>query len=254
MRGLPGKPVVVAGGATGIGAETSRRLAHEGAYVLVGDINIAGAEATAKGIRDAGGVAEPFRFDISVEADCEALIAAAVERWGTIGALFNCAADLSQQNLGRDSDAVDVPMEVWWRTLTVNLTGYLFTIRHAVPRMLENEAGSIVNMTSGVVQGLPRFVAYGSAKSGVIALTRHVAERWGREGVRCNAVDPGITLTENQLEMVSDEERAVVLQAARSDRFGEPDEQAAVVSFLLSDEARWVNGQTWVSASSHGAP
>ena len=79
----------------------------------------------------------------------------------------------------------------------------------------------------------------------MIALSRHIAARWGKEGVRSNAIDPGMTLTQNQLEMVTDEERALIMQAVRAPRFGEPEEIAAMVAFLLSDEAAWINGQTY---------
>lgn len=253
MKGLNEKVIVVAGGASGIGAATAQRLGNEGARVLVGDIRIAGAEQTAAAIVAAGGMAEPFEFDISDEPSCAALIARAKKQWGAVHGLFNVAADLSKENLGRDTDVVTVPLDVLERTLRVDLMGYFFTARHAIPAMLEAGGGSIVHTTSGVVLGLNYFCAYGAAKGGVIALSRHIARRWGKEGVRSNAIDPGVTLTDNQLEMVSDEDRARMLPAVRSPRFGEPHEIAAMVAFLLSDEAPWINGQTYPVSSSEGA-
>ena len=253
MKGLQDKVVVVAGGATGIGAATAKRLGEEGARVVVGDINAAGAQATADEIVAADGVAVPFAFDLAEEASCGALVAEAVGRWGTLNGLFNCAADLSKDNLGRDTDVVTTPLDVVERTLRVNLVGYFLTARHAIPAMLEAGGGSIVNMTSAVVLGQPVFGAYGMAKGGVIALSRHIATRWGKEGIRCNALDPGITLTDNQLTMVSGEKREQALRSVRAPRFGEPWEIAAMVAFLLSDEAPWINGQTYAASSSEGA-
>lgn len=245
MRGLEDKVVIVAGGATGIGAATARRLGEEGAKVVVGDIDADGAARTATAIIEAGGSAEPVGFDLGDEESCKALIDTARQRFSAVHGLYNVGADLSTGNLGRDSDVVSVPNEVLRRTLDVNLLGYVFTSRYAIPEMLAAGGGSIVHTTSGVVLGLPKFCAYGMSKNAVIALSRHIAARWGKEGIRSNAIDPGITLTQNQKDMVTDEERAMILQTVSSDHFGEPEEVAAAVVFLLSSEARWVNGQTY---------
>jgi NAD(P)-dependent dehydrogenase (short-subunit alcohol dehydrogenase family) len=253
MRGLSDKAIVVAGGATGIGAATAKRLGAEGARVLIGDINVDGAEATATEIVDARGIAEVVAFDMADKDACRALVEAAVASWGRLDGLYNCAADLSHATLGRDTDVLEVPVEVWERTLRVNLTGYFLTARYAIPHLLEGGGGAIVNTTSGVVRGNRRFAAYAAAKNGVVALTRHIAERWGREGVRCNAIDPGMVLTGNSLEMVSDEERNAMRKIARSPRLGEPGDIAAMVAFLLSDDALWINGQTYVASSHAGA-
>ncbi|KUH67474.1 hypothetical protein AU184_26350 [Mycolicibacterium novocastrense] len=253
MKGLQGKVVVVAGGATGIGAAAAARLGSEGARVLVGDINLAGAQQTAGGIVEAGGEAEPFEFDISDEGACHDLITAAHERWGAVHGLYNVAADLSENTLGRDADIVAVPTEVFTRTLAVNLMGFFYTSRAAIPLMLEGGGGSIVHTTSGVVLGNQRFVAYGASKGGIIAMSRHIATRYGKDGIRSNAIDPGITLTGNQLAMVTEEERADRLRFTKAARFGQPDEIAAMVAFLLSDEAPWINGQTYAVSSQDGA-
>lgn len=253
MEGMREKVIIVAGGATGLGAATARRLGREGCRVLVGDRNAEGAEATAGAIVAAGGTAESFVFDISVESACHDLVEAAKSHWGAVNGLFNVAADLSRENLGRDTDVVTLPVEVLRHTLDVNLIGYFFTCRHAIPAMLETGGGSIVNTTSGVVLGQPMFAAYGAAKGGVLALSRHVAARWGKEGIRSNTIDPGITLTENQRDMVPEEIRRSILPTVRATRFGDPEEIAAMVAFLMSDEAPWINGQTYAVSSMDGA-
>lgn len=244
MNGLKDKIVVIAGGATGIGQAAAKRLGSEGAKVLVGDLNESGAKQTAAEITDAGGVAESFAFDISDEAGCRDLIAAAKGHWGAVHGLYNAAADLSPQTLGRDSTVVDIPIEVLRRTLDVNLIGYFFTSRYAIPAMIESGGGSVVHTTSGTTAGHWEFPAYAAAKNAVIALSRHIAVAYGKQGVRSNAIDPGITMTQNQRDSVTDEEREMLLGMVRANRYGEPEEIAAVVAFLISEEAPWINGQT----------
>lgn len=237
---------MLAGSAGGIGAEAARRLAGEGARVVLGDINADGAEAVAAEIRNAGGEAHAVTFDIADEASCAALIAAAVERYGGVDGLFNVAAELSARNFDRDTDLLDVPLEVWRRTLDVNLTGYLLTTRAALPYLLERGGGAIVNTISGLVlNGDPRRPAYGASKGGVVALTRHVASRWGKEGIRCNAVAPGMTLTDQALRAIAPEERGRIEAMVRSKRLGHPRDIAAMATFLLSDDGEWVNGQIY---------
>lgn len=244
MRGLRDKVVIVAGGASGIGAATARRLVEEGARVVVGDINPARAKETAEGLRASGGQAVAHEFDIADEQSCAGLIEAAVQAFGGIDGLFNVAADLSADTLGRDEDLLSVPVEVWQRSLAVNLTGYFYTARHAVPKLLERGGGAIVNTISGLVlNGDPRRVSYGASKSGLLALSKHIATRWGKQGIRCNVVAPGMVMTENNLANNSDAERDAVFAMLRSPRFGTPEDIAAAVAFLLSGDGEWINGQ-----------
>lgn len=244
MRGLKDKVVIVAGGASGIGAATARRLAEEGARVLVGDLNSDGAEGIAAEIRNQGGHAIAHEFDIADEQSCADLVSAAVEKFGGVDGLFNVAADLSAGTLGRDADLVETPVEVWQRSLAVNLTGYFFTARHTLPAMLERGGGAIVNTISGLVLNGDRSrVSYGASKSGLLALSKHIATRWGRDGIRCNVVAPGMVLTDNSLARNTEEERASVFEMLRSPRFGKPDDIAATVTFLLSEDGSWINGQ-----------
>ena len=241
MRGLNDKVIIVAGGATGIGAATSRRLAEEGASVVVGDINAEAAEQTAEAI---GG--RHLRFDITSERDCQALVDFAVKEFGGLDGLFTVAADTSKETLGRDSEAdlLTVPLDVWQRTLEVNLTGTFLMTRSALPALLERGRGSIVNTLSGLIfYGSPIRPAYLASKGALVALTRHVATRWGKEGIRCNAVAPGFVMTEQVAHNVPQEERDQVLAANSSTRHGLPEDIAATVSFLLSDDADWINGQ-----------
>jgi NAD(P)-dependent dehydrogenase (short-subunit alcohol dehydrogenase family) len=137
-----------------------------------------------------------------------------------------------------------VPLDVWQRTLDVNLTGTLLMTRSVLPALLERGGGSIVNTLSGLVFYGDRIrPAYLASKGALIALTRHVATRWGKEGIRCNAVAPGFVMTEQVERNVSQQERDHVLAVNRSPRHGRPEDIAATVAFLLSDDAEWINGQ-----------
>ncbi|WP_018637520.1 SDR family NAD(P)-dependent oxidoreductase [Parafrankia elaeagni] len=247
MRGLTGKTFVVAGGATGIGAGAAIRLGEEGANVVVGDINIAGATSTVNKIVEGGGKAVATHFDLADELSAEALVDMAIAQFGTVHGLFNVGADLSPGNLGRDRSLLDTDLDVWHRTLDVNVVGFVRTSRAVLPHLLANGGGSIVNTSSGAaVSGGDRLrPAYAASKSAVNALTRHIAGNWGPRGVRCNGVMPGLVMGETQEQQndVALQER--FLREVPTTRLGRPADLAAVVAFLLSDDAEWVNGQVW---------
>jgi NAD(P)-dependent dehydrogenase (short-subunit alcohol dehydrogenase family) len=247
VRGLSGKTFIIAGGATGIGAGTAVRLAEEGARVAIGDVNVAGAEATAAGIVESGGHAIAMHFDLADEASAQALVDATVKEFGSVHGLFNVGADLSPGNLGRDRTLLDTDLDVWQRTLDVNVIGYVRTARAVLPHLLANGGGSIVNTSSGaaVSRGDSPRPAYGASKSAVNALTRHIAGNWGRQGVRCNAVMPGLVMGETQREQNDLTLQTRFLSEVPTTRLGRPSDLAAVVAFLLSDDAEWINGQVW---------
>jgi len=246
MRGLKDKRIVVAGGATGIGAATAGRLAEEGSRVLIGDLNLAGARETAERITAAGGTALAVAFDLADEASARALFERAVAEFGGVDGLFNVGADLSQATLGRDGDLSEMDAGIWRRTFEVNLIGYARTCRAAIPLLLESGGGAIVNTSSAAAfVGEPLRPAYAASKAGINALTRHVASRWGKEGIRCNGVSPGMVLSETALATMSEEFKAAGLAGSRSTRLGRPSDLAAAAAFLLSDDAEWINGQTW---------
>ena len=246
MRGLIGKVAIVAGGAGGIGTATSVRLGEEGAMVVVGDINAAAAEEVAGRIISQGGRAIGCHSDISDEEQVRDLVERAVKEFGQLDIFHANAADLAPDIIGRDSDALDIPLEVFDRTIAVNLRGHLLGARHAVPEMLKRGGGALVFTSSGAAFiGEPTRPAYAMAKSGINALVRHIASRWGQEGIRANAVAPGLVLTDIVRSLVSTELLDQRLQATRSKRHGRPEDIAAMVAFLASDDGEWVNGQVF---------
>lgn len=247
MNGLGDKVIIVAGAATGIGLASARRLADEGAKVAIGDIDARGAQEAAQQICDAGGEAIPITYDQACETSTESLIQQAVAHFGRLDGLHANAADLRQEIFGRDIDVLHMDVAIWERTLRVNLIGYATLIRSALPHLIERGGGSIVcttTSTSSPPIGRDEApVAYSSSKAGVNALCRHVASRWGQEGIRCNAVAPGVVLTETAKAVMPPEFIDELKAGLRSTRLGIPADIAGAVAFLLSDDGAWVNGQ-----------
>lgn len=246
MYTLAERAFIVAGGATGIGAATAAKIAAEGGKVVIGDLNRGRAEETAERLRSTGADAVAVEFDLADDASVDRLVARSVEEFGTVSGLYNVGADLSPANLGSDFDILTVDLAVWRRTLEVNLLGYVRTIRSLLPHLLENGGGSIVNTSSGAAfGGEDARAAYAASKAGVNALTRHVARKWGHQGVRCNAVTPGLVMGETQKQQNDVQLEQMMTAMASTGRLGEPADLANVITFLLSPESSWVTGQVW---------
>lgn len=244
MRGLAGKVVLMAGGAGGIGTATSLRLAAEGARVAVGDLDLSAAEAVAHRIAEAGGEALAIGLDVSDEDAVEAAVKATVANFGGLDGLHANAADLTPGTVLQDTDAQSVDLDVFDRTIRVNMRGHLLCTRHVVPALLARGGGALVYTSSiAAFVGEPERPAYAMAKSGVNALVRHVASKWGKEGIRANAVAPGLVLTEVVRRQADPSFVEMALGATRSSRLGAPEDIAAMVAFLMSSDGEWVNGQ-----------
>jgi NAD(P)-dependent dehydrogenase (short-subunit alcohol dehydrogenase family) len=242
--GFEGKVALIGGGGGNIGAATAELLAGAGARVVVGDVSGDAAEGVAARLRASGAAATACAYDATDETSVAALVAASAEAYGGVDLLVNAAADLSPETLRADSNVVDAPAEVWDRALAVNLQGYALLCRAVVPRMLERGGGAIVNVSSGAaVMGERTRPAYAASKAGVEALTRHIASRWGRQGVRCNAVAPGVTLGAAVRAAMDAQLLARLADPNPTGRVGEPMDIARPIVFLLSDDASWVNGQ-----------
>lgn len=244
MKGLQGKAVLVAGGAGGIGTATSIRLGAEGALVAVADLNAPAAEGVAARINEDGGRAVSMAVDIGDEDAVASAVRAAVDAFGGLDAVHVNAADLSPDTVMRDSNAVDIDLDVFDRTIRTGLRGHLLCARHAIPELAKREGGALVFTSSAAsFVGEPERPAYAMAKSGINALVRHIASRWGRSGIRANAIAPGLVLTETIAEALDPSFRAGALRNTRSPRLGRPEDIAAMVAFLMSDDGEWVNGQ-----------
>jgi len=247
MGDFDGKVAIVTGGASGAGRATATILAGRGAAVVIADVAEDRATETVKEIEAAGGRAAAVRTDVSDPADAEAMVARAVGEYGRLDVLVNCAAALGPDVLGRDTTVVDMDLDVWHRSLAVDLFGVMLGCRFAIPHLVAGGGGAIVNISS--VAGLRgRWVgpAYGAAKAGVIGLTLNIATTYGHQRVRCNAVAPGLIMSPAATAMLSEEDRRIqeshLLLPSRST----PEEVADTVAFLASDAARYVTGQVLV--------
>lgn len=238
MERLAGRVAIVTGAAGGIGSATVRRLASEGARIVVADIDGDAAEAVAKSLGDA---AAAFAFDAEQVSEIEKLVAFAVDRFGRLDILHNNAAYVGA-DLAHDTDVTDIPLDLWDRTMAINVRAYFAGCRFAVPAMVKTGGGSIINMASGsaFVGDIAR-VAYGTSKGAVVSLTRYVATQHAAQGIRCNAIAPGLIMTPAFANSGQTDLTPFAKQIL-SPRVGEPDDIAAGVAYLASDEAAYITG------------
>jgi NAD(P)-dependent dehydrogenase (short-subunit alcohol dehydrogenase family) len=244
MERLVDRVAIVTGGGGGIGGATAQALAREGASVVVVDIDEPAAERVVGEIEEAGGRAMAVRADLSDEPQVISAIAATTARFGRLDVLHNNAALTDSDFLNRDTAVTDLPLEVWERTMAVNLRSQMLTCKHAVPEMARGGGGSIINMSSGAsLKGDRTRTSYGVSKAGVNALTMYVATSHGKKGVRVNTIVPGLIITDAVRAHLDDKMLAGLGKATLTPYLGQPDDIADLVVFLASDESRYITGQ-----------
>ncbi len=234
---LEGKVALVTGGGSGIGRALAHRLASEGARLVIGDRNMAGAEQTAV---DIGQGAIAVQLDVAEEASSRAIVERVVSLHGRLDVLCNIAGVLDFGRFG------DVDRDRWDRVISVNLTGVYHMCRAAMPHLVESR-GNIVNMASAAgLVGVPYNSAYTASKHGVIGLTKALALEFSKEGVRVNAVCPGGVKTPMLEQAVPEDiDWSMVMRSASWLNDGEMAEAAEIadaVAFLASDHARRITG------------
>lgn len=242
MRGLNGKIGIVAGGGRGIGAATAIRLADEGALVVVGDINADWASDSAAAIVKKGGRAIGVHLDGTSAESQNAIVAAAREEFGGLDFFHSNLAGGTEG----DIDALSCPEEVFDRSVAINLKSHFLATQAALPALLERGGGAMIYTSSGAASaGSAWQVAYPMTKNGIHALARHVASKWGQKGIRANVICPGLIMTEAVAQHLSDDQVSDFQKRTPSQRLGQPDDIAAAVAFLASDDGGYVNGQVW---------
>jgi len=243
-RRLDGRIAVVTGGGSGIGAATAHRLAADGAIVVLGDLDEAAAQAEARAIVAGGGAASASFVDLGQEDSIVAFYAQLREEHGRLDILHNNAADTRPTQLARDQAIATMEPEVWDQAFRVNTRGTMLMIKHGLPLMIAAGGGSIINTSSGVaLAGDIWNSAYGASKAAIISLTRDVAAQCGRHRIRCNAVSPGLIITEGARRTLPPRIKQTIQRQQLIPGDGEPADLAAMVAFLASDDARFVTGQ-----------
>lgn len=237
---LADRVVLVTGASRGIGAAISLACARAGADVAVGYLEgTSGAAATVDRVRGLGRQAEAFSADVRDEGQVAAMVEAVLERFGRIDGLVNNAGVMPE------SPVLDMSLEKWKEVIEVDLTGAFLCSRAVLPGMLERGSGSVVMIASRLGQiGFAGVAHYAAAKAGLLGFAKSLAKEVGPQGVRVNAVAPGVTVTDMTSDIVQGEVGNRRLAELPAGRFATPEEVAASVVFLLTDAAALYHGQT----------
>lgn len=242
MKRFENKVIAIAGGAGGIGTGVSTRLASEGAAVMIGDINIDDAERVAAKIKADGGKAAAFKLSLGDEGSVADFVATSVRTFGGLDGFHCNALDVSRN--AEDDDITTMDLGAFDHMMGVNMRGYMLCTRYAVPELLKRGGGAMLYTSSGAAYvGEGTRPVYAMGKSAIHALSRYVATRWGKQGVRSNVIAPGLIVHDGVRAAVPQAMLDGALQGLRAPRLGEPADIAAMAALLLSDDGAFVTGQ-----------
>jgi NAD(P)-dependent dehydrogenase (short-subunit alcohol dehydrogenase family) len=236
---LEGKIALVTGAAGGIGKASAKRLAQDGATVILADIDLAGAEAASAQIDGSAA----YQVDLTDEAAVKALCEAVAKRFGSIDILHNNAAIQNDAQRQKDLDVVNLDVTAWDMAMAVNVRGAMLMSKYVVPHMIAAGGGSIINSASGFgVQGEATLTAYGTSKAALIQLNRMIATQYGKQNVRSNCMVIGFVLTPLAVESTPDIVKEILLSHHLTPELGQPEDIANLVAFLASDESKFITG------------
>lgn len=237
MKLLDNKIAIVTGGASGIGKETALLFAKEGAKVVVSDIDPDDGQEVVEQIKENGGEASFFKADVSKHEEQKALVAAAMEEYGSLNLAFNNAGIV-----GPVGPVADIPIEEWDKVISVNLSAVFYGMHYQIPAIIESGGGAIVNTASIMGQvAAANQSGYNTAKHGVVGLTKSAALEYSDKKVRINAVGPGYVDTP-LLDFLDDEEKQHLVDLHPIGRLGKAEEIAELVLWLASDKSSFVTG------------
>lgn len=236
---LAGRIALVTGAAGGIGTACARRLAEDGATVVLADIDAGAATAAAATI--AGAVA--MAVDLTDEASVKLLADTIVAQFGRIDILHNNAAIQNDTQRQKDLDVVNLDVAAWDMAMAVNVRGAMLMSKHVIPHMITQGGGSIIHSASGFgVQGESTLTAYGSSKAALIQLNRMIATQYGKQNVRSNCMVIGFVLTALAVTTTPDVVKDILLAHHLTPQLGQPEDIANLVAFLASDESKFITG------------
>jgi NAD(P)-dependent dehydrogenase (short-subunit alcohol dehydrogenase family) len=243
---LQDKVSIITGAGGGMGRTAALMFAKEGSKVVVADFNEAAGAATVQLVEEAGGEATFVKTNVADEASAKAMVDHAVATFGRVDVLYNNAGVMPEA----DHSVIDTPVEAWDQVMAVNLRGVFLGCKYAIPKMLEQGSGSIINIASFVALvgcSVPQD-AYTASKGAVISLTRSMAVQFAGRGVRSNAICPGPVETPLLMDWLVRDEEAKRIRLARNPtgRFGKPEEIVHMAVYLASDESRFTNGAALV--------
>jgi NAD(P)-dependent dehydrogenase (short-subunit alcohol dehydrogenase family) len=243
---LEEKVTIITGAGGGMGRTAATMFAAEGAKVVCVDVSEEMAESAASDVKAAGGQATAVAADVSNEDAARRMVDHAIATFGRVDALYNNAGIMP----AADHSVIDTDVETWDKVMAVNLRGVFLGCKYAIPKMVEQGTGSIINVASFVAIlgcSVPQD-AYTASKGAVLALTRSLAVQFAPRGVRSNSISPGPIETPLLMDWLVKDEEAKRIRLARnpSGRFGKPEEIVHVAVYLASDESRWTNGANLV--------
>jgi NAD(P)-dependent dehydrogenase (short-subunit alcohol dehydrogenase family) len=243
---LQDKVAIITGAGGGMGRVASQVFAAEGAKIVVAEFDEEAGEETVKLVREAGGKASFVKTDVSDEASAGRMVKHATEIYGRVDVLYNNAGIMPEA----DHSVVDTDVATWDKVMAVNVRGVFLGCKYAIPRMVEQGSGSIINIASFVALlgcSVPQD-AYTASKGALLSLTRSLAVQFGPNGVRTNAICPGPVETPLLMDWLVKDEEAKRIRLARNPtgRFGKPEEIVNMALYLASDESRWTNGASLV--------
>lgn len=245
MIDLSDKVAIITGAADtrGQGAASARLLSSLGASVVLADIHSDESEQRAREIRDGGGSAVAVHADVRDESQVEAMVELAVKEFGRLDILHSQAADLREIADPGDPEITAMSVDIWHSQFETIALGSMLCCKHAIPRMVDNGGGSIILTTSiSGRMGEPNLTCYAAAKAAVEQVVRSVSAQYGKQGIRCNGVSPGLILSAPGQDLGPE----LIAQYERhcdTPNVGQPDDPPKLVAFLASDAARYISGE-----------
>lgn len=245
MNRFEDKIAIVTGAAGGIGEATTRRITSEGGKVVIADYSKERADKLAGELAHSGADVRSIYFSATEVESCKELVDFAMKEYGKVDILIN---NVGGTNLKRDLSIEKLDLSYFDEVFHLNLYCMMYLSQQIIPVMEEHGGGNIVNVASiGGITADATGTLYGTSKAGVINLTRYIATQVGKKNIRCNAVAPGLVLTPAALNNLDEKLRNVFLDQCTTPYLGKPEDIAAAIAFLASDDARYVTGQTIVA-------